>query len=139
KMVAVPSDDPDNLGLFLKPSMLMVASAKTKSKDASTKFIDFMVNSPEVGEIFKTSRGVPASKQQREGTTFEGVDAQVVAYEESIAEYLSDAPEPPIVGFGTLESEFLRIQEEMNYGKVTVDEAVDQWFTSAEDVIQQNA
>ncbi len=139
KMVAVPSDDPKNLGLFLKPSMLMVASAKTKSKDAAAKFIDFMVNSPEVGEIFKTSRGVPASKTQRDGTTFEGVDAQVVAYEESIAKYLTDAPEPPIVGFGTLESEFLRIQEELNYGKVTVDQAVDQWFTSAEDVISQNS
>ena len=125
KMVPVPSDDPDNLGLFLKPAMLMVASAKTKNKDAARKFIDFMVNSPEVGEIFKTSRGVPASKKQREATTFDGVDAQVVAYEESIAKYLSDAPEPPIVGFGTLESEFKRIRQELNYGKVTVDQAVD--------------
>lgn len=139
KMVPVPSDDPDNLGLFLKPSMLMVASAKTKNADAAAKFIDFMVNAPEVGEIFKTSRGVPASKTQRDGTTFDGVDAQVVAYEDSISKYLSDAPEPPIVGFGTLETEFLRIQEELNYGKVTVDQAVDQWFTSAEDVIKQNA
>lgn len=139
KMVPVASDDPDNLGLFLKPAMLMVASAKTKNKEAAGKFIDFMLNSPEVGEIFKTTRGVPASKVQREGTTFDGVDAQVVAYEESIASYLSDAPEPPIVGFGTLESEFLRIQEELNYKKVTVDQAVDQWFTSAEDVIAQNA
>lgn len=139
KMVAVPSDDPNNLGLFLKPAMLMVASAKTKNKEAAGKFIDFMLNSPEVGAIFKTTRGVPASKIQREATTFDGVDAQVVAYEESIAKYLSDAPEPPIVGFGTLETEFLRIQEELNYGKVTVDQAVDQWFTSAEDVIKQNA
>lgn len=139
KMVAVPSDDPDNLGLFLKPSMLMVASAKTKNKDAAAKFIDFMVNDPEVGQIFKTSRGVPASKIQRDGTTFDGVDAQVVAYEESISQYLSDAPEPPIVGFGTLETEFLRISEELNFGKADVGQAVDQWFSSAEDVIKQNS
>jgi multiple sugar transport system substrate-binding protein len=52
KLVPVPSDDPNNLGLFLKPSMLMVASSKTKQKDAAARFIDFMVNSPEVGEIF---------------------------------------------------------------------------------------
>ncbi|MDI2036685.1 putative ABC transporter substrate-binding protein YesO [Paenarthrobacter nitroguajacolicus] len=49
KLVPVPSDEPDNLGLFLKPSMLMVASAKTKYKDAAARFIDFMVNDPEVG------------------------------------------------------------------------------------------
>lgn len=139
KLVPVPSDDPDNLGLFLKPSMLMVASAKTKQKEAAARFIDFMVNSPEVGEIFKTSRGVPASKQQRDGTTFEGTDAAVVNYEKSIEQYLKDAPEPPIVGFGTLESSFKRISSDLNYGKLNVDGAVDAWFKEAEDVIKQNA
>ncbi|GAB12077.1 ABC transporter substrate-binding protein [Arthrobacter globiformis NBRC 12137] len=139
KLVPVPSDDPDNLGLFLKPSMLMVASAKTRNKDAAARFIDFMVNDPEVGNIFKTSRGVPASKTQRDGTTFEGTDKAVVDYETSIGKYLRDAPEPPIVGFGTLEAAFLRFNEDLNYGKLTVDGAVDQWFKEAEDVIKQNA
>lgn len=139
KLVPIPSDDPDNLGLFLKPSMLMVASAKTKYKDAAARFIDFMVNDPEVGDIFKTSRGVPASKTQRDGTTFEGTDKAVVDYETSIGKYLKDAPEPPIVGFGTLEAAFLRVNEDLNYGKVTVEGAVDQWFKEAEDVIKQNA
>ena len=139
KIVPVPSDDPDNLGLFLKPSMLMVASAKTKYKDAAARFIDFMVNDPEVGQIFKTSRGVPASKNQRDGTTFEGTDKIVVDYEKSIEKYLKDAPEPPIVGFGTLEASFKRISSDLNYGKLTVDGAADAWFKEAEDLIKQNA
>jgi len=139
KLVPVPSDDPNNLGLFLKPSMLMVASAKTKFKDAAARFIDFMVNDPEVGQIFKTSRGVPASKTQRDGTTFDGADKLVVDYEKSIEQYLKDAPEPPIVGFGTLEASFGRIASDLNYGKLTVDGAVDAWFKEAEDLIKQNA
>jgi len=139
KLVPVPSDNPDNLGLFLKPSMLMVASAKTKYKDAAARFIDFMVNDPEVGEIFKTSRGVPASKTQRDGTTFEGTDKLVVDYEKSIEQYLKDAPEPPIVGFGTLETSFKRVNSDLNYGKLTLDGAVDSWFKEAEDLIKQNA
>ncbi len=134
-----PSDDPQNLGLFLKPSMLMVASAKTKNKEAAARFIDFMVNDPEVGEIFKTSRGVPASKTQRDGTTFEGADKVVVDYEKSIEKYLQDAPEPPIVGFGTLEATFKRVGSDRNYGKLTMDAAIDTWFREAEDVIKQNA
>ena len=105
--------------------MMMVASAKTRNKDAAARFIDFMVNDPEVGEIFKTSRGVPASRTQRDGTTFEGTDKAVVDYETSIGKYLKDAPERPIVGFGTLEAVFLRFNEDLNYGKVTVDGAVD--------------
>ena len=139
KLVPVPSDDPDNLGLFLKPSMLMVASAKTKYKDAAARFIDFMVNDPEVGQIFKTSRGVPASKTQRDGTTFEGTDKLVVDYEKSIEKYLKDAPEPPIVGFGTLEASFNRIASELNYGKVDINGAADAWFKEAVDLIKQNA
>ncbi|MFF1881131.1 ABC transporter substrate-binding protein [Pseudarthrobacter sp. NPDC058196] len=139
KLAPVPSDDPNNLGLFLKPSMLMVASAKTKFKDAAARFIDFMVNDPEVGQIFKTSRGVPASKTQRDGTTFDGADKLVVDYEKSIEQYLKDAPEPPIVGFGTLEASFGRIASDLNYGKLTVDGAVDAWFKEAEDLIKQNA
>ena len=139
KLVPVPSDDPNNLGLFLKPSMLMVASAKTKFKDAAARFIDFMVNDPEVGQIFKTSRGVPASKTQRDGTTFDGADKLVVDYEKSIEKYLKDAPEPPIVGFGTLESSFKRVSSDLNYGKLTIDGAADAWFKEAEDLIKQNA
>ena len=139
RVLPPPSDDPDNLGLFLKPSMLMVASAKTEFKDAAARFIDFMVNDPEVGDIFKTSRGVPASKKQRDGTTFEGTDKIVVDYEKSIEKYLKDAPEPPIVGFGTLEASFKRISSDRNYGKLTLDAAIDAWFKEAEDVIKQNA
>jgi multiple sugar transport system substrate-binding protein len=125
KLVPTPSDDPDNLGLFLKPSMLMVASAKTKFKDAAGRFIDFMVDDPEVGQIFKTSRGVPASKTERDGTTFEGTDKLVVDYEKSIEQYLKDAPEPPIVGFGTLEASFKRVASDLNFGKLTVDGTAD--------------
>ena len=139
KLVPVPSDSQDNLGLFLKPSMLMVASAKTKFKDAAARFIDFMVNDPEVGQIFKTSRGVPASKTQRDGTTFEGVDKAVVDYETSIQKYLKEAPEPPIVGFGTLEAAFLRIGDDLNYGKLTVAGAGDQGGQEAEGVLEPNA
>jgi len=139
KLLPVPSDNADNLGLFLKPSQLMVASAKTKNKEAAARFIDFMLNDPQVGDIFKTSRGIPASKAQREGTTYTGTDAAVVAYEKSIEKYLKDAPEPPIVGFGTLETSFKRVNSDLNYGKLTVDGAADAWFKEAEDLIKQNA
>ncbi|MHC6231972.1 ABC transporter substrate-binding protein [Arthrobacter sp. MMS24-T111] len=139
KLVPVPSDDPNNLGLFPKAAMLMSASAKTRFKDAAARFIDFMVNDPEVGQIFKTSRGVPASKTQRDGTTFDGADKLVVDYEKSIEQYLKDSPEPPIVGFGTLEASFKRVSSDMNYGKLTIDSAADAWFKEAEDLIKQNA
>ncbi|WP_432488950.1 hypothetical protein [Kineococcus sp. SYSU DK018] len=69
--------------------------------------------------------------------TFEGADAQIVAYEESIADELGESPAPLPIGFGTLETNFKRLGEDINYGRLTVDEAVDQWFAEAESAMQQ--
>ncbi|WP_432484776.1 ABC transporter substrate-binding protein [Kineococcus esterisolvens] len=136
EIVAPPSDGDDH-GLFLKASMLYSIGSNTEHPEAAAEFIDFMVNDPEVGEIFGTSRGIPASKAQRDGVTFEGADAQIVAYEESIADELGESPAPLPIGFGTLETNFKRLGEDINYGRLTVDEAVDQWFTEAESAMQQ--
>lgn len=136
-MIPIPSDDPNNLGLFQKPSMLYSVGANSEHPEAAATLIDFLVNDPAVGEIFGTSKGLPASSKQRDEMTFEGVDAQVAAYEESIEQYLSDAPPPPIEGFGTLEANFKRIGQDIRLGATSVDDAVDQWFAEAESVINQ--
>lgn len=136
-MQPIPSDDPDNLGLFLKPSMMLSVGANTEHPEEAAMLADFLVNSPEVGEIFGTSRGLPASSTQRDGVALEGVDAQVAEYEESISEYLTQGPPPPVEGFGTLEANFLRIGQDLRLGAITVDEAVDQWFAEAEPVLNQ--
>ncbi|MCI2238149.1 extracellular solute-binding protein [Paenibacillus sp. TRM 82003] len=136
EIVAPPTDTGDR-GLFLKASMLYAIGANTENPEAAAEFVDFMVNDPEVGAIFGTSRGIPASETQREGATFEGADAQIVAYEESIADELGESPAPLPIGFGTLESNFKRLASDVNYGRYTVDEAVDQWFAEAESALQQ--
>jgi len=37
-----------------------------------------------------------------------------------------------VEGFGALEAEFKRLGEELAYGNITVDECVEQWFSTAE-------
>ena len=139
EMMPIPSDDPDNLGLFLKPSMLYSIGANSEHPVEAALLIDFLVNDPRVAEIFGTSQGLRASSYQRDGVTLEGPDAQVAAYEESIAQYLQESPPPPIQGFGTLETRFREISEEINYGSISVDDAVSQWFSEAEQTIADNS
>lgn len=134
-MQPIPSDDPDNLGLFLKPSMMLSVGANTEHPEEAAMLVDFLVNSPDVGAIFGTSRGLPASSTQRDGLTLEGVDAQVAEYEESVSEYLTQGPPPPVEGFGTLEENFRRLGQDVRLGAITVDDAVDQWFTEAGPVL----
>ena len=134
QMLPIPSDAEGEKKMFLKPSMLLSASANSEHPAAAATLIDFLINDPEVGRIFGTSKGVPAVQAQRDAMELEegSVDARVVAYEESVAEYATEAAPLPVQGFGTIEAEFKRLGEEFSYRNITVEQYVDQWFTEAE-------
>jgi multiple sugar transport system substrate-binding protein len=67
--------------------------------------------------------------------TLDPLSEQVKEYEESIADRLGDAPPVPIVGAGTLEEKFRLLGTELNFGTVTVDEAVAQFFNEMDIVL----
>ncbi|MBB5844800.1 multiple sugar transport system substrate-binding protein [Conyzicola lurida] len=123
--------------LYQKPSMLHTISAKTDHPEAAATLVNFLVNSPEVGAIFGTNRGLPASETQLEGADLQGIDAQINDYEASIEDRLGDAPPVPIIGAGTLEEKFRQIGQELGFGTLTVDEAVDQFFNEMDVVLNQ--
>lgn len=130
-----PSSDPTNLGLYLKPSLLLSASAKTDYPTESAKFIDFMINDPAVAKIFGSSLGLPASSAQRDVLTLTGVNKQIADYQTLLESKLGDTPPPPPKGSGSLNTHFLRVFGDILYGRITVDQGVDQWFTEAESVL----
>ncbi|MCS5734334.1 ABC transporter substrate-binding protein [Herbiconiux daphne] len=136
-LVAPPVTVEGAKDLYLKPSMLHTISAKTDHPEAAATLVNFLVNSPEVGAAFGTNRGLPASETQLEGAELDGLDAQIRDYEASIEDRLGDAPPVPIVGAGTLEEKFRQIGQELGFGTLTVDEAVDQFFNEMDVVLNQ--
>jgi multiple sugar transport system substrate-binding protein len=136
KLGPVPSDNPQRLGQYLKPSMLMSVSKRTEHPEAAAKLISFMINDPEAGKIFGANRGLPATNAQRAAAELKGPLAAVAAYEEALGDQLSKAPPAPPKGAGSLEQAFIRVAEELQYGKITVDQAVDQFFTEAEETLE---
>ena len=123
--------------LYLKPSMLHAISAKTEHPEAAATLVNFLVNSPESGEIFGTNRGLPASETALAAAELDPLSQQVKDYEASIADRLGDAPPVPIVGYGTLEEKFRQLGTELNFGTITVDEAVAQFFSEMDVVLNQ--
>jgi len=121
--------------LYLKPSMLHSVSANTEHPEAAATLVDFLVNSPQSGEIFGTNRGLPASETALAAAELDPLSQQVKDYEASIADRLGDAPPVPIVGYGTLEEKFRQIGTELNFGTMTVDEAVSEFFTEMDVVL----
>ncbi|WP_159104407.1 ABC transporter substrate-binding protein [Plantactinospora sp. BB1] len=132
KLAPVPTDNPGQLGQYLKPAMLLSASSRTKHPEAAAKLISFLINDPEVGRIFGGNRGLPATNAQRAAAQLQGPLAEVAAFEKSIAEQLSKAPPAPPKGAGGVEAAFIRISEELHYGRITVPRAVDEFFAEAE-------
>ncbi|RAZ33123.1 ABC transporter substrate-binding protein [Microbacterium sp. SMR1] len=128
-LVAPPVTKEGAKDLYLKPSMLHTISAKTEHPAAAATLVDFLVNSPESGEIFGTNRGLPASQTALDAADLDPLSQQVKEYEESIADRLGDAPPVPIVGYGTIEEEFRKLGTELAFGTITVDEAVDRFFS----------
>lgn len=121
--------------LYLKPSMLHAAAANTDHPEAAATLVDFLVNSAEVGKIFGTNRGLPASETQLEGAQLDALGEQIKEYEASISDRLGDAPPVPIVGYGTLEQKFLELGREIGYGTTSVDDAVTQFFSEMDVVV----
>ena len=136
-LIAPPVTEEGAQDLYLKPSMLHTISAGTEHPEAAATLVNFLVNSPESGEIFGTNRGLPASETALAAAELDPLSQQVKDYEASIADRLGDAPPVPIVGYGTLEEKFRQLGTELNFGTVTVDDAVSQFFAEMDVVLNQ--
>jgi len=136
-LIAPPVTKEGAKDLYLKPSMLEAVSAKTKHPEAAATLVNFLINSPESGEIFGTNRGLPASETALAAATLDPIAQQIKDYEASITDRLGDAPPVPINGYGTLEQKFLEIGQELGYGTISVDDAVSQFFSEMDTVLNQ--
>ena len=136
-LVAPPVTKDGAKDLYLKPSMLHAISAKTEHPAAAATLVNFLINSPESGKIFGTNRGLPASTTALEAADLDPLSTQIKDYEASISDRLGDAPPVPIVGYGSLEEKFRVLGTELNFGTVTVDDAVKQFFNEMDVVLNQ--
>ena len=136
-LVAPPITEEGAQDLYLKPSMLHAISANTETAAAAATLVNFLINSPQSGEIFGTNRGIPASETALEAAELDPLSQQIADYEASIADRLGDAPPVPIIGYGTLEEKFRQLGTELNFGTITVEDAVTQFFAEMDVVLNQ--
>jgi len=131
-----PYDDEDSTGMFLKPGLMLSIGANSEHPAQAAKFIDFLVNDPEVGAIFGMSRGVPASSTAAAGIEANELDEKILAYQDSVADRLDGQAPPAVQRLGTLEQTFVAISQDVAYGAATPEEAADRWFAEAENALK---
>lgn len=121
-------------GMYFKPAMSWSISANTEHPEEAAMFVDFLLNSPEAGEIILTDRGVPANLQVRDHITsmLDEANTQVVEFMSAIGPDLGDAPPPPPQGAGEVVDIMQRIYEQVLFGELTTAEAADQFISEVE-------
>lgn len=134
-IVAPPTAVPGAKDLYQQGGLQMAIAENTEHPEAAAIFLDYVVNSPEAGEIFGTTLGFPASSSKLAGTTLEGVDKQVADYIASVADRVGEAPPVPVVGYGSLEQTFWDLGKSIGLGVITVDQAVADFFTEADVIL----
>jgi len=137
ELVAPPLSVDGGKDLYLKASQMYSIAANSEQPAAAATLIDFLVNSPESGEIFGTNRGLPASATARDAADLDELSQTIADYEASISDRLGDAPPVPIAGYGSLHEKFRELAEEIDFGTLTVDQAVDQFFAEMDVVLDQ--
>ncbi|MCT9819178.1 extracellular solute-binding protein [Microbacterium sp. W1N] len=112
----------------------MGASANTDHPEEAALLLDFLATDPGVAEIFGTSRGIPTDAAVLDGLEFpEGsLEAKSIAYRDSLAQYETVATPVLPPTFASLESTWVRLNEDLMYGTIDVAQFVDQWWAEAE-------
>jgi multiple sugar transport system substrate-binding protein len=133
----VPTDT-GSTGQYLKPSMLLSVSAHSTHPNEAAQFLDFFVNDPAAAAILGIDRGIPASQAAFDAIELGEIEQQIVDYEASVFDELTAPPPPPPPGAGSVEAAFLTINEELNYGEITLEDAVARFFTEAQTTLDEN-
>lgn len=134
-IVAPPTAASGAKDLYRQGGLQVAISSRTEHPEAAALFLDYVVNSPEAGEIFGTTLGFPASRSKLEGATLEGPDLQVADYIDSVADRIGDAPPAAVVGYGSLEQKFWDLGKELGLGTKSVEAAVSEFFAEAEVIL----
>ncbi|MCP2169381.1 ABC transporter substrate-binding protein [Goodfellowiella coeruleoviolacea] len=132
-----PADSADNIGMYRKPAVMVSVSARSKHHEESVKLIDFLLNDPDAGKALGATRGLPPNLKIRERISagLTGVDKQIFDFEAAIDSKLGDAPPAPPKGDGAVHKLFDRKYQEVAFGRLSVDDGVNQFFDEAEQTL----
>lgn len=127
-------------GMFIKPGLTRHGFSGAENPEAVATVLDILVNDPEVAQHLGTDRGIPGNAEIREMVAQEasGSERDFLDYFDTVSEMElvtpMTIPRPPNVGDVMLVgSSFWRATEDAAFGRITIEEAVDRFFSEAEE------
>lgn len=115
KLLRMPGEaQTSTKGVYAKPSMHISVSATSRNGEEAARLADYLVNSPEVGEILLIDRGIPASAAVLDAVMphLSATDQASVRYAERAAKEMTPFPVPP-QGASALQTAFPRYTQDV--------------------------
>jgi multiple sugar transport system substrate-binding protein len=132
--------EPDGpAGQYIKPSQLLSGYSRTEYPEEVAKVIDFFLNDKEANKILGTERGVSGNSEIREMLLQEVPESeqQVFDYLQLVSESGAPLPPPPPPGAAEIAEIVLRTNEDVAFGRASVDEAVTTFFSDANSALEK--
>lgn len=132
-----PGESVDDPGMYLKSTMYWSASSESEHPEEAAKFIDWLVNSPDAAELLLSDRGVHINTELREEIADDLGPADTAATEfvAEITPELAEPPAVPPVGAGEVQDIIQRLNEEVLFDQLSVEDAVEQFMSEARTAI----
>lgn len=110
---------------FYKASQFWSASSRSKHPAETQKFIDFLANSVEAGEIGLADRGIPGNSEVRAAVApkLTPTDALTTKFIDDIADEVGDAPAIPPAGSSAVSEILTRFATEVHFSRISPQEA----------------
>ncbi|MFC8304463.1 ABC transporter substrate-binding protein [Specibacter sp. NPDC057265] len=133
KMLRAPSltgSAKDN-GMYYKPTMYWAVSSQSKHPEQAASFVDYLLNSPEAGEILMTDRGIPTNGDILAAITpsLKPADALVVKFLADIKADINLAPPIPPVGASGAQEAIIRQTADVLFDKTSPQQAAEAFAT----------
>ena len=127
-------DGADARGNWVKPSLHYSIAENSEHKEAAAKLIDFIVNSPEAGEILGADRGLPPNPDvlAEIQDTLSVADQKAAAYLAAQNELKANPRPLPPEGASEFNGIFQRYTQEVLYKSLTPEQAAEQLISEVE-------
>jgi multiple sugar transport system substrate-binding protein len=136
EMVSMPTLDGGKQGEYIEGAYLSITEKSKHPKEAAL-FINFFVNEEKALELFKVEQGSPGSTKMADFVKplLEPAQTKAVEFIQSAVNNASTAPYSP-AGVSELEAAFKDSASAISFGKMSVDEAADQFMKQAEGILK---
>lgn len=138
EQVSIPSEDPDQSANILGSNGISIPESCDNVPTAAA-WIDFFANDVDAALAFQSDNGILTNTDAQDALLEDADTPGGVKQNVTILRDLTESGDLTTsrypAGLNTISNELLRLYQSVAFGEMTVDDAVDAFFTSAEDAL----